>query len=368
MKAPARSTATAGARRGPRACALALACSARRCAGARAVRRHAGHRQRQPLSRHGHRRRRAGAARQRDGRLGARARTPASRALWRTRDAGLASADAMAGWSGRLNELPGLAALAPDWGWDAAVHRTHYGEGARYDFSEAMLGLLAPDWTLRTLVRAALLRRRHAHALHRARREPRVRRRAGTRSPTWAGCTTAGGPHYQARMPDRADTLVGIGATLSAGTSGSRATASSPATRAATSTRAAAARPGSSAPASRSDSGDRVKRSGSRMNRAVSSSASTCRRCNPRRIQYPGAETMSTSTSPAPCPSPSRSSPARCSPPAAAAAAAAPPTPADRRQRRPELHHRHLRHDARARPPAPRSAAPAAATTWPTRW
>jgi hypothetical protein len=70
--------------------------------------------------------------------------------LWRTHDAGLASADAMLGWSGRFDALPALDGVAPDWGWDAAVRRTHYGEGSRYDFSEAMLGLLAPGWTLRS--------------------------------------------------------------------------------------------------------------------------------------------------------------------------------------------------------------------------
>jgi hypothetical protein len=70
--------------------------------------------------------------------------------LWRTRDAGLASADALLGWSGRLATLAPLAALSPDWGWDAAVHRAHYGEGSHRDFSELMLGLLAPGWTLRS--------------------------------------------------------------------------------------------------------------------------------------------------------------------------------------------------------------------------
>src|ERR1700759_897508 len=34
--------------------------------------------------------------------------------LWRTRDGGLASADILAGWSGRLDALPGLVALSPD--------------------------------------------------------------------------------------------------------------------------------------------------------------------------------------------------------------------------------------------------------------
>ncbi|MEP6505911.1 MAG: hypothetical protein ABJD97_21435 [Betaproteobacteria bacterium] len=69
--------------------------------------------------------------------------------LWRTRDAGLASADAIVGWSGRFNALPALDELAPDWGWDLGVHRRHDGEGARYDFNEAMLGVLAPGWSAR---------------------------------------------------------------------------------------------------------------------------------------------------------------------------------------------------------------------------
>jgi hypothetical protein len=69
--------------------------------------------------------------------------------LWRTRDAGLASVDALAGWSGRFNALAAFDGLAPDWGWDVGVHRTHYGESSRYDFSEAMVGLLAPGWSAR---------------------------------------------------------------------------------------------------------------------------------------------------------------------------------------------------------------------------
>ena len=68
---------------------------------------------------------------------------------WRTRDAGLASADVLAGWSGRFDDWPGLPALGPDWGWDAGVHRRHDGEGSRYDFTEAMLGVLAPGAALR---------------------------------------------------------------------------------------------------------------------------------------------------------------------------------------------------------------------------
>lgn len=69
--------------------------------------------------------------------------------LWRTRDGGLASADAMLGWSGRWNALEPFAAVDPRWGWDAGVHRMHYGAGSRYDFSEAMLGLLAPNVSAR---------------------------------------------------------------------------------------------------------------------------------------------------------------------------------------------------------------------------
>ena len=134
--------------------------------------------------------------------------------LWRTRDAGLASADAMLGWSRRLNELSGLEALAPGWAWDAAVHRTHYGEGSRYDFSEAMAGLLAPDWALRTwyaphyfggLTHTLYTELNASHAL----------------DDRWHAFAHVGwlhygpAPAYQARVPDRTDTLVGIGATLS---------------------------------------------------------------------------------------------------------------------------------------------------------
>ncbi|MBC7666236.1 MAG: TIGR03118 family protein [Caulobacter sp.] len=41
--------------------------------------------------------------------------------LWGTRDAGLASADAMVGWSGRLQSLPGLAGLSPQWAWQGQI-------------------------------------------------------------------------------------------------------------------------------------------------------------------------------------------------------------------------------------------------------
>jgi hypothetical protein len=69
--------------------------------------------------------------------------------LWRTHDAGLANAEAMLGWSGRLNAMRGLEQLDADWGWDVGVHRMHYGEGSRYDFTEAMVGVLAPGWAVR---------------------------------------------------------------------------------------------------------------------------------------------------------------------------------------------------------------------------
>ena len=69
--------------------------------------------------------------------------------LWRTRDAALANAEAIVGWSGRLNDIPALSGIDPAWGWDVAWHRTHYGESSRYDFSEGMAGLLAPGWSAR---------------------------------------------------------------------------------------------------------------------------------------------------------------------------------------------------------------------------
>jgi len=135
--------------------------------------------------------------------------------LWRTRDAGLASANAIAGWSGRLDALPGLAAVAPDWGWDAAIHRTHYGGGGeRYDFTEAMAGLLAPGWSLRTWfaphyfggsMRALYTELDANHAF----------------DDRWHAFGHVGwlhygpAPAYQTRTPDRIDTLLGIGATLS---------------------------------------------------------------------------------------------------------------------------------------------------------
>lgn len=134
--------------------------------------------------------------------------------LWRTRDAGLASADAIVGWSGRLNAVAGLDGWSPAWGWDVAVHRTHYGGGDdRYDFSEAMVGLLAPDWTLRTWfaphyfgggtrtfyteLNASHEFDEHWHAFAHA---------------GWLHYGPA--PAYQSRIPDRVDTLVGIGVTI----------------------------------------------------------------------------------------------------------------------------------------------------------
>jgi hypothetical protein len=134
--------------------------------------------------------------------------------LWRTRDAGLASADAMVGWSGRLNDLPALAALPPGWGWDAALHRTHYGEDARYDFSEAMAGLLAPAGVLRTWFAPHYF----GGTLHTLYTEFDASHAFDDR---WRVFGHAGWLHYghaamyQSRVPDRVDTLAGIGATFS---------------------------------------------------------------------------------------------------------------------------------------------------------
>jgi hypothetical protein len=133
--------------------------------------------------------------------------------LWRTRDGGFASADALAGWSTRLNALPGLGALSPDWGWDSALHRTHYAQSGR-DFSEAMLGLLGPDWTLRTWfsphyfgadMHAFYTELNASHAF-----DPHWRAFAHL---GWLHY--GGGTYYETRIPDRVDTLAGIGATLS---------------------------------------------------------------------------------------------------------------------------------------------------------
>ncbi len=135
--------------------------------------------------------------------------------LWRTRDAGLASVDAMLGWSGRLNAFSALADASPDWGWDAGVHRTHYGEGSQYDFTEAMVGLLAPNASLRTWYAPRYFgSRSHTYytelgANHAFDDHWRAYAHAG-----WLHYGPA--PAYQARIGDRVDTLVGIGYTVDA--------------------------------------------------------------------------------------------------------------------------------------------------------
>lgn len=69
--------------------------------------------------------------------------------LWRTRDGGLSQVDMLVGWSGRLNRFDALAEIDPAWAWDIGWRHTHYGESAQYDFSEGMLGLLAPGVSAR---------------------------------------------------------------------------------------------------------------------------------------------------------------------------------------------------------------------------
>ena len=133
--------------------------------------------------------------------------------LWRTRDAGLASVDAMAGWSGRLDALPGLADLAPQWAWDAGVHRTHYGDGARYDFTEAMAGLIAPQGSLRAWYAPHYF----GGGTHTLYTELNAIHAFDDR---WHAFAHVGwlhygpAPAYQARPGDRVDTLAGIGCTL----------------------------------------------------------------------------------------------------------------------------------------------------------
>jgi len=128
--------------------------------------------------------------------------------LWRTRDAGLASAEAMVGWSGRLDALP------PDWGWDVALHRAHYESAGGKDFTDAMLGVLGPGFTLRTWY-APHYFGGYTHAFY---TELNASRAIDER---WHAFGHLGWLHYgpaadyQARTPDRTDTLVGIGATLS---------------------------------------------------------------------------------------------------------------------------------------------------------
>jgi hypothetical protein len=69
--------------------------------------------------------------------------------IWRTHDGHLASADALAGWSGRWSELDALHAVDAAWGWDAGARRRHYGENSDYDFSELFAGLLGPGFNAR---------------------------------------------------------------------------------------------------------------------------------------------------------------------------------------------------------------------------
>jgi hypothetical protein len=128
--------------------------------------------------------------------------------LWRTRDAGLASAEAMVGWSGRLDALP------PDWGWDAALHRAHYTAAGDQAFTEMMLGLLGPDFTLRTWFAPHYFGRytrtfyTELNASHVLGPRWRVFGHVG-----WLHYGPAG--DYQERTPDRTDALAGVGATLS---------------------------------------------------------------------------------------------------------------------------------------------------------
>jgi len=135
--------------------------------------------------------------------------------LWRTRDAGLTRIEAMLGWSGRLSAIGPLASLSPDWGWDAAVHRTHYVDGPRYDFTEAMLGLLAPDAALRVWY-APRYFGGSAHTLY---TELNANHALDDH---WHAFGHAGwlhygpAPAYQWRQADRVDTLVGIGAYVDA--------------------------------------------------------------------------------------------------------------------------------------------------------
>ena len=134
--------------------------------------------------------------------------------LWRTRDGGLASADAILGWSGRLDTVTAFDALAPDWGWDAGVHRRHEGEDSRYDFSEAMLGVRGPGGSLRTWFAPHYfggtthtfyteLDASHAFDDH------------------WHAFAHVGWLHYgpagasASRLPDRTDTLAGISYAIS---------------------------------------------------------------------------------------------------------------------------------------------------------
>ena len=212
MTAPARSSATAGAWRQAQACALALALLALPGAvhaqfaatlGLDSENRYRGTAtdDRGPVLR---------ASVMADAAIGAYAGVAG---LWRTHDAGFANADVMVGWSGRFNAVPALATLAPGWGWDAGVHRMHYAEGTRYDFSEAMLGLLAPDWTLRTWY-APHYFGGHTHTLY----TELVANHLFDEH--WHASGRVGWLHYgpaaayQARIADRTDASAGLGYTL----------------------------------------------------------------------------------------------------------------------------------------------------------
>lgn len=128
--------------------------------------------------------------------------------LWRTRDASLASADALVGWSGRVDALP------PDWGWDAAWHRAHYEAAGRTDFTEVMLGVLGPGFTLRSWYSPHYFGG-YTHVFY---TELNASRAIGTR---WRAFGHLGRLHYgpaadyQERTRDRTDTLAGIGLTVS---------------------------------------------------------------------------------------------------------------------------------------------------------
>jgi len=133
--------------------------------------------------------------------------------LWRTQGGGFASADALAGWSARLDALPGLASLAPGWGLDTALHHAHYARSGR-DFSEAMLGLLGPGWALRTWYSPHYF----GGDMHAFYTELNASR---SFDPHWHAFAHLGwlhygsGAYYEARIPDRTDTQLGISATLS---------------------------------------------------------------------------------------------------------------------------------------------------------
>ena len=213
MKTPAHGTAVGGARRQAAACALACAALALPCAahaqfagtlGIDSVDRYrgSGTAAAGPVAR---------ASAMVDGPFGTYGGVSG---LWRTRDGGFASADALVGWSGRLDALPGLGALSPDWGWDAAVHRNHYGPGEGHDFSEAMLGLLAPGWTLRSWFSPHYF----GGDMHAFYTELNASQALDDR---WHAFGHLGwlhyghNPSYETPIADRTDTLAGIGVTLS---------------------------------------------------------------------------------------------------------------------------------------------------------